>query len=149
MGVTATRAMQLAEMGVRRIRERIAMDTGIVPLPVDKPEHGEMMRTIITGTTEDYHALIKAKQQRKAAAEARALEAHSSDSIDSLLLTLPTHRTLARANITTVGQLVVMSEAELRSLGSVNMKNIISRLGNLGLRLSTAKAAPADPDSPF
>lgn len=149
MGVTATRAMQLAEMGVRRIRERIAMDTGIVPLPVDKPEHGEMMRTIITGTTEDYHALIEAKQQRKAAAEARALEAHSSDSIDSLLLTLPTHRTLARANITTVGQLVVMSEAELRSLGSVNMKNIISRLGNLGLRLSTAKAAPADPDSPF
>lgn len=149
MGVTATRAMQLAEMGVRRIRERIAMDTGIVPLPVDKPEHGEMMRTIITGTTEDYHALIEAKQQRKAAAEARALEAHSSDSIDSLLLTLPTHRTLAKANITTVGQLVVMSEAELRSLGSVNMKNIISRLGNLGLRLSTAKAAPADPDSPF
>ena len=149
MGVTATRAMQLAEMGVRRIRERIAMDTGIVPLPVDKPEHGEMMRTIITGTTEDYHALIEAKQERKAAAEARALEAHSSDSIDSLLLTLPTHRTLARANITTVGQLVVMSEAELRSLGSVNMKNIISRLGNLGLRLSTAKAAPADPDSPF
>ena len=134
MGVTATRAMQLAEMGVRRIRERIAMDTGIVPLPVDKPEHGEMMRTITTGTTEDYHALIEAKQQRKAAAEARALEAHSSDSIDSLLLTLPTHRTLARANITTVGQLVVMSEAELRSLGSVNMKNIISRLGNLGLR---------------
>ena len=149
MGVTATRAMQLAEMGVRRIRERIAMDTGIVPLPVDKPEHGEMMRTNITGTTEDYHALIEAKQERKAAAEARALEAHSSDSIDSLLLTLPTHRTLARANITTVGQLVVMSEAELRSLGSVNMKNIISRLGNLGLRLSTAKAAPADPDSPF
>jgi len=148
-GITSSRAMQLAEMGVRRIRERIAMDTGIVPLPVDKPEHGEMIRTIIAGTIEDYQALIEAKQQRKAAAEARALEAHSSDSIDSLLLTLPTHRTLARANITTVGQLVVMSEAELRSLGSVNMKNIISRLGNLGLRLSTAKAAPADPDSPF
>ena len=149
MGVTATRAMQLAEMGVRRIRERIAMDTGIVPLPVDKPEHGEMMRTIITGTTEDYHALIEAKQQRKAAAEARALEAHRSDSIDSLMLTLPTHRTLARAGITTVGQLVAMTEAELRSLGPVNMKNIVSRLGNLGLKLSTANTASADHDTPF
>ena len=149
MGVTATRAMQLAEMGVRRIRERIAMDTGIVPLPVDKPEHGEMMRMIIAGTVEDYQALIEAKQQRKAAAEARALEAHRSDSIDSLMLTLPTHRTLARAGITTIGQLVAMTEAELRSLGSVNMKNIVSRLGNLGLKLSTAKTAPADHDTPF
>ena len=81
MGVTATRAMQQADMGVRRIRERIAMDTGIVPLPVDKPEHGVVMRTIISGTVEDYQALIEAKQQRKAAAEARALEAHRSDSI--------------------------------------------------------------------
>ena len=135
MGVTATRAMQLAEMGVRRIRERIAMDTGIVPLPVDKPEHGEMMRTIIAGTIEDYQALIEAKQQRKAAAEARALEAHSSDSIDSLLLTLPTHRTLSRARITTVGQLVAMTEADLQALGQVNIVNINSRLDRLGLRL--------------
>ena len=34
-GITSSRTMQLAEMGVRRIREQIAMDTGIVPLPVD------------------------------------------------------------------------------------------------------------------
>ena len=149
MGVTATRAMQQADMGVRRIRERIAMDTGIVPLPVDKPEHGVVMRTIISGTVEDYQALIEAKQQRKAAAEARALEAHRSDSIDSLMLTLPTHRTLSQARITTVGQLVAMTEAEMRSLVPVNMKNIVSRIGNLGLSLSTAKAAPANPDAPF
>ena len=135
MGVTATRAMQLAEMGVRRIRERIAKDTGIVSLPVDKPEHGEMMRTIIAGTVEDYQALIEAKQHRKAAAEARALEAHGSDSIDSLMLTLLTHRTLSRAGITTVGQLATMTEAELQALGQVNIVNINSRLDRLGLRL--------------
>jgi len=125
------------------------MDTGIIPLPVDKPEYGEALRRIIAGTVEDYQALITAKQQRKAAAEARALEAHRSDSIDSLMLTLPTHRILVRAGITTVGQLAAMSEAELRSLGPVNIKNIISRLGNLGLRLATAKAAPGAPDAPY
>jgi hypothetical protein len=118
------------------------MDTGIVPLPVDKPEHGEVIRTVIAGTVEDYQALIEAKQQRKAAAEARALEAHRNDSIDSLMLTLPTHRTLARAGITIVGQLVAMTEAELRSLGPVNMKNIVSRLGNLGLRLCYRQRKP-------
>lgn len=149
MGVTSSRAMQQAEMGIRRIRERIAMDTGIIPLPVDKPEYGDALRRIIAGTVEDYCALITEKRQRKAAAEARALEAHRSDSIDSLMLTLPTHRTLTRARISTVGQLVAMSEMELRTLGPVNIKNIISRLGNLGLRLTTVKAAPENPDAPY
>jgi DNA-directed RNA polymerase alpha subunit len=43
------------------------------------------------------------------------------------------------AGITTVGQLVAMSDADLRSLGRVNLKNIISRLDRLGLRLSLTK----------
>ena len=51
------------------------------------------------------------------------------------MLTLPTHRTLARAGITTVGQLVAMTEAELQALGQVNIVNINSRLDRLGLRL--------------
>lgn len=137
LGVTATRATQLADMGVRRIRERIAMDTGIVPLPVDKPEYGEKMRQIIAVTVEDYQKLIEAKEQRKAAAEARALEKHGADSIEKLMLTVPTHRTLAKANILTVGELVSMTEVELLALGQVNIANIQSRLGNLGLRLKT------------
>ena len=82
--ISVSRAMQLAEMGVRRIRERIAMDTGVVPFPVDKPEYGETLRQIIAGTVEDYHALITAKQQRKVEAEARALEMHRADSISIL-----------------------------------------------------------------
>ena len=51
------------------------------------------------------------------------------------MLTVPTHRTLMSAGITTVGQLVAMTEAELRALGKVNIGNIQSRLSNLGLRL--------------
>lgn len=65
-GISATRATQLSDIGVRRIRERIAMDTGVIPLPVDKPEYGEVMRRIIAGTVEDYQVLIEAKLHRKA-----------------------------------------------------------------------------------
>ena len=51
------------------------------------------------------------------------------------MLTVPTHRTLAKANILTVGELVSMTEVELLALGQVNIANIQSRLSNLGLRL--------------
>ena len=51
------------------------------------------------------------------------------------MLTVPTHRTLVKAGITTVGELVAMTEAELLALGQVNIANIQSRLSNLGLRL--------------
>ena len=134
-GISATRATQLADMGVRRIREQIAMDTGLIPLPVDKPEYGEVMRRIIASSPAEYQRLIEAKEQRKAEAEARALEKHRADSIDTLMLTQPTRRNLTSASITTVGQLAAMTEAELRALGKVNIENIKSRLGNLGLRL--------------
>lgn len=139
--ISVSRAMQLAEMGVRRIRERIAMDTGIVPFPVDKPEYGETLRQIIAGTVEDYHALITAKQQRKVEAEARALEMYRADSISILDLTLPTQRTLVKANITSVGQLAGMTEEDLLALGYVNIENIRSRLGTLGIRLKKASSA--------
>ena len=135
-GITATRAMQLAERGVRDIRERIAMDTGIIPLSLGKAEYSEALRKIIAGSPAEYQELIRAKQDRRAAAEASALEAHSADSIESLSLTLPTHRALMSSGITTVGQLVAMSDADLRSLGRVNVKSIISRLGRLGLSLT-------------
>jgi hypothetical protein len=135
-GITATRAMQLAERGVRDIRERIAMDTGL-SLPFDK--RSETLRTVIVGTVEGYDALILAKQQRRVEAEARALERHRTDSIDTLMLTQPTQRALAKAGIVTVGELVAMTEADLRSLGRVNIANIISRLDRLGLGLATTK----------
>lgn len=135
-GITATRAMQLAERGVRDIRERIAMDTGLSQ-PFDN--RSETLRTIIAGTVDGYDALILAKQQRMVEAEARALERHRADSIDALMLTQPTQRALAKAGITTVGQLVAMSDADLRSLGRVNIANIISRLDRLGLGLATTK----------
>ena len=135
-GITATRSMQLAERGVRDIRERIAMDTGL-SLPFDK--RSETLRTVIVGTVEGYDALILAKQQRRVEAEARALERHRTDSIDTLMLTQPTQRALAKAGIVTVGELVAMTEADLRSLGRVNIANIISRLSRLGLRLSLTK----------
>ena len=135
-GITATRAMQLAERGVRDIRKRIAMDTGLSP-PFDN--RSETLRTIIAGTVDGYDVLILAKQQRRVEAEARALERHRTDSIGALMLTQPTHRALAKAGITTVGQLVAMSETGLRSLGWVNVENIISRLDRLGLRLSLTK----------
>lgn len=51
----------------------------------------------------------------------------------------PTHRALMSAGNTTVGQLVAMSDADLCSLGRVNVKNIISRLDRLGLRLALTK----------
>ena len=133
-GISSSRAMQQAETGVRRIRERIAMDTGLIPLPMDKPEYGETLRRIIAGTIEDYQGLIEEKERRKAAAEAKALEQHRADSIDTLMLTQPTQRALARAGITTVGELVAMTETELRALGQVNIMNIRSRLRNLGIR---------------
>lgn len=139
--ISASRATQLVEMDVRRIRERIAMDTGIVPSPVDKPEYGETLRQIIAGTVEDYHALIMAKQQRKVEAEARALEMHHADGISRLDLTLPTQRTLAKANITSVGQLAGMTEEDLLALGYVNIENIRSRLRALGIRLKKASSA--------
>lgn len=135
-GITATRAMQLAERGVRDIRERIAMDTGL-SLPFDK--RSETLRTVIVGTVEGYDALILAKQQRRVEAEARALERHRTDSIDTLMLTQPTQRALAKAGIVTVGELVAMTEADLRSLGRVNIANIISRLSRLGLGLASTK----------
>ena len=135
MGVTATRVMQQADMGVRSIRERIALDTGLIPLPVDMTKSGGVMRGIIAGPPADYQELIDEKEKRCAAAEAKALEAHGPDSIEKLMLTVPTHRTLMSAGITTVGQLVAMTEAELRALGKVNIGNIQSRLSNLGLRL--------------
>ena len=138
-GITATRAMQLAERGVRDIRERIAMDTGIIPLSLGKAEYSEALRKIIAGSPAEYQELIRAKQDRRAEAEASALETHSADSIESLSLTLPTHRALMSAGITTVGQLVAMSDADLCSLGRVNVENIISRLDRLGLRLSLTK----------
>lgn len=138
-GITATRVMQLAERGVRDIRERIAMDTGIIPLSLGKAEYGKALRKIIAGSPAEYYELIRAKQDRRAEAEASALETHSADSIESLSLTLPTHRALMSAGITTVGQLVAMSDADLRSLGRVNVENIISRLDRLGLRLSLTK----------
>ena len=126
--------MQLAERGVRDIRERITMDTGVIPL-LNEEKRGPALRKVIAGTVEEYEALIVAKQQRKTEAAARALEKHSADSIDILVLTLPTHRILMRAGIETVGQLAALSEADLRSLGRVNMENIISRLGNIGIKL--------------
>ena len=135
-GITASRAMQLAERGVRNIRERIAMDTGLSQ-PFDN--RSETLRTIIAGTVDGYDALILAKQKRMVEAEARALERHRADSIDALMLTQPTQRALAKAGITTVGQLVAMSDADLRSLGRVNIANIISRLDRLGLGLATTK----------
>ena len=135
-GITATRAMQLAERGVRDIRERIAMDTGLSQ-PFDN--RSETLRTIIAGTVDGYDALILAKQKRMVEAEARALERHRADSIDALMLTQPTQRALAKAGITTVGQLVAMSDADLRSLGRVNIANIISRLDRVGLGLATTK----------
>ena len=138
-GITATRAMQLAERGVRDIRERIAMDTGIIPLSLGKAEYGKALRKIIAGSPAEYYELIRAKQDRRAEAEASALETHSADSIESLSLTLPTHRALMSVGITTVGQLVAMSDADLCSLGRVNVENIISRLDRLGLRLSLTK----------
>ena len=134
-GISATRAMQQAETGVRSIRERIAMDTGVIPLPVDRSEYGEVMRRIIASSPAEYQKLILAKQQRRAAAEASALEQHHADSIDTLMLTRPTHRTLMGAGITTVSTLAAMTEAELRALGKVNIENIKSRLGNIGLKL--------------
>ena len=133
-GITGNLAMQLAERGVRDIRERITMDTGVIPL-LNEEKHGPALRMVIAGTVEEYEALIIAKQQRKTEAAARALEKHSSDSIDILMLTLPTHHILQRAGIETVGQLAALSKAYLRSLGRVNMENILSRLGNLGIRL--------------
>lgn len=133
-GITGNRAMQLAERGVRDIRERITMDTGVIPL-LNEEKRGPALRKVIAGTVEEYEALIVAKQQRKTEAAARALEKHSADSIDILVLTLPTHRILMRAGIETVGQLAALSEADLRSLGRVNMENIISRLGNIGIKL--------------
>lgn len=138
-GITATRAMQLAERGVRDIRERIAMDTGIIPLSLGKAEYGKALRKIIAGSPAEYYELIRAKQDRRAEAEASALETHSADSIESLSLTLPTHRALMSVGITTVGQLVAMSDADLCSLGRVNVENIISRLDRLGLRLALTK----------
>lgn len=135
-GISATRVMQQADIGVRKIRERIAMDTGVIPLPVDKPGYGEVMRKIIAGSVEDYQKLIEAKERLRAAAEERALEKHRDDPLESLMLTVPTHRTLMNAGITTVGDLVAKTADELRALGRVNVKNIESRLWNLGLRLS-------------
>jgi hypothetical protein len=135
-GITATRAMQLAERGVRDIRERIAMDTGLSQ-PFDN--RSETLRTIIAGTVDGYDALILAKQKRMVEAEARALERHRTDSIDTLMLTQPTQRALAKAGIVTVGELVAMTEADLRSLGRVNIANIISRLSRLGLGLASTK----------
>lgn len=132
--ITGNRAMQLAERGVRDIRERITMDTGVIPL-LNEEKRGPALRMVIAGTVEEYEALIIAKQQRKTEAAARALEKHSADSIDILMLTLPTHHILKRAGIDTVDQLAALSEADLRSLGRVNMENIVSRLGNLGIRL--------------
>ena len=102
---------------------------------LNEEKHGPALRMVIAGTVEEYEALIIAKQQRKTEAAARALEKHSSDSIDILMLTLPTHHILKRAGIETVGQLAALSKAYLRSLGRVNMENILSRLGNLGIRL--------------
>lgn len=138
-GITATRAMQLAERGVRDIRERIAMDTGIIPLSLGKAEYGEALRKIIAGSPAEYQELILAKQQRRVEAEARALERHRADSIDTLMLTQPTQRALAKAGIVTVGELVAMTEADLRSLGRINIANIISRLSRLGLGLDSTK----------
>lgn len=137
-GITAKRAMQLAERGVRDIRERITMDTGIIP-QLNEEKRGPALRKVIAGTVEEYEALIVAKQQRKTEAAARALEKHSADSIDILMLTLPTHRLLKRAGIETVGQLAALSEADLHSLGRVNMENIISRLGNIGIKLRSSE----------
>lgn len=137
-GITANRTMQLAERGVRDIRERITMDTGVIPL-LNEEKRGPALRKVISGTVEEYEALIVAKQQRKTEAAARALEKHSADSIDILMLTLPTHRILMRAGIETVGRLAALSEADLRSLGRVNMENIISRLGNIGIKLRTSE----------
>lgn len=139
-GITATRAMQLAERGVRDIRERIAIDTGKIPL-LDDEKRGPALRKVIAGTVEDYEVLIAARKRRKAEAEAHALEKHSADPIDTLMLTQPTQRTLVRTGITTVGQLASMSEVDLRSLGRVNMENIISRLGRLGLKLAPSKGS--------
>lgn len=136
--ITANRAMQLAERGVRDIRERITMDTGVIPL-LNEEKRGPALRKVIAGTVEEYEALIVAKQQRKTEAAARALEKHSADSIDILVLTLPTHRILMRAGIETVGQLAALSEADLRSLGRVNIENIISRLGNIGIKLRSSE----------
>ena len=135
-GISATRAMQQADIGVRTIRERIALDTGVIPLPVDKPGYGEVMRKIIAGTLEDYQKLIDEKERLRAAAEERALEKHRDNPLESLMLTVPTHRTLMSAGITTVGDLVAKTADELRALGRVNVKNIESRLWNLGLSLS-------------
>jgi DNA-directed RNA polymerase alpha subunit len=112
------------------------MDTGL-SLPFDK--RSETLRTVIVGTVEGYDALILAKQQRRVEAEARALERHRTDSIDTLMLTQPTQRALAKAGIVTVGELVAMTEADLRSLGRVNIANIISRLSRLGLGLASTK----------
>lgn len=88
-----------------------------------------------------WQASITAKQQRKVEAEARALEMHRADSISILDLTLPTQRTLAKANITSVGQLAGMTEEGLLTLGYVNIENIRSRLGALGIRLKKASSA--------
>ena len=118
-GITATRAMQLAERGVRDIRERIAIDTGKIPL-LDDEKRGPALRKVIAGTVEDCEVLIAARKRRKAEAEAHALEKHSADLIDTLMLTQPTQRTLVRTGITTVGQLASMSEVDLRPLGRVN-----------------------------
>ena len=138
MGVTATRAMQQADIGVRKIRERIAMDTGVITLPVDMVKSGEVMRGIIASSPAEYQALIDQKEQRRAAAAERALEKHRDDPLESLMLTVPTHRTLMSTGITTVGDLVAKTERELRALGRVNIKNIESRLWNLGLTLSSS-----------
>ena len=133
-GITANRATQLAERGVRDIRTRIAADTGMVALFEDA-ERGPALRAIISSSLEEYQSLIDDRKRRLREKAARCLAEHSADDISSLIFPSFTYRALTKAGIKTVGQLAAMTKEDLMKIRGANIVTIESRLHGLGINL--------------